>query len=116
MPSPYELHVDASAAIDIIVSPSCYPAGTLRGDVIAIRPALVPGKGKGKDRPLLFKVEKLQEDEDAEQQGSTPARRRGKAQVVVNGNVAQSLPWIKNRQEVDITLVGCSSGRLLTSS
>lgn len=109
-----ELQVDAAAQVDILVAPTAYPAGTLRGDLLAIRPALVPGKGKAKDRPLLYKVEKLLEDEEAEAQGSsTPARRRNKAQVTVSGNVAQSFPWIKNRQEVVITLVsiGCSCRR-----
>lgn len=102
--APLELQIDPSSPIDILVSPLAYPPNTLRGDLIAIRPAQTPGtKGKPKDRPLLYKVEPIQEDQQPEQlQGNS---RRNKPAVVVSANVAQSFPWIKNRQQVSITLV-----------
>lgn len=99
----YELQVDPQATVDVWISPAAFPPGTARDDVLAIRPAEV-GKGKAKDRPLLYKVDKLQADDDGEQ-NSQNARRRGKAQVVVASNIASSFPWIKNRQDVFVTLV-----------
>ncbi|KAK4053511.1 vacuolar membrane-associated protein iml1 [Microbotryomycetes sp. JL201] len=97
----FELQVDPQATLDVFVSPTALPDGARLDDVVAIRPANV-GKGKAKDRPLLFKVDKLLSDDDEHQHA---ARRRGKAQVVVASTIAQSFPWIKNRQDVFVTLV-----------
>ncbi|KAM0788563.1 hypothetical protein ACM66B_001688 [Microbotryomycetes sp. NB124-2] len=98
----YELQVDPQATQDVFVSSAALPEGARPDDVVAIRPANV-GKGKAKDRPLLFKIDNstLQDDE----QTAGGARRRGKAQVVVASHIAQSLPWITNRQDVFVTLV-----------
>ncbi|KAK4050900.1 vacuolar membrane-associated protein iml1 [Microbotryomycetes sp. JL221] len=98
----FELQLDPQATQDVLVSPAAFPEGTRLNDLLAIRPAHI-GKGKLKDRPLLFKVDRIvTEDDDA---SDFNARRRGKAQVVVASTVAQSFPWIKNRQQVFVTLV-----------
>lgn len=100
-----ELHIDLSATTDIVVHPSAYPPGTLLGDLIAIRPAAVIGKGKTKDRPLLYKVERLHENDEQPDAGMAANRRTKAAPVTVSQMVAQSFPWIKNRLEVVLTLV-----------
>lgn len=113
----YELHVDNSALLDVVVHPSALPVGTVRGDVIAIRPADV-GKGKAKDRPLLYKVDKVQEQDEDPQDSTTAAqisanvggqttgsKRRSKAHVIASSTVAQSFSWMKSRQDVFISLV-----------
>jgi hypothetical protein len=112
----YELHVDNAATVDVTVHPAAFPIGTVKGDLIAIRPANV-GKGKAKDRPLLFKVDTNppgmdQDDHGAsasshskQQQQQQQQQRRTKAHVVVSGTVAQNFSWIKSRQDVFISLV-----------
>lgn len=99
----------AAAAPDVTVSSSAYPPGTLRGDVLAIRPAHV-GKGKAKDRPLLYKVDSVPQDGQSGEDGSSgAAKRRNKAHVIVSATVAQNFSWIKTRQDVFITLVSESA-------
>jgi len=109
---PIELHVDTTATTDVAIHPSSFPPDTVAGDLIAIRPVLRPGsKGKAKDRPLLFKVDKTPDlDELAAAAASDgpaglAARRRGKAQVTVSPVVAQGFSWVKNRIEVELSLV-----------
>lgn len=100
-----ELHIDPTSTIDIIVHPSALPAGTIIGDIIAIGPAIF---GKGKAKSLLYKVEKVDDDNNNEKDSSktgTSGSRRMKAQVIVNQQVASSFNWIKSRTEVSITLV-----------
>ncbi|BGP46641.1 vacuolar membrane-associated protein iml1 [Rhodotorula kratochvilovae] len=110
-PPPVELHVDTAATSDVFVLPSALPPDAVAGDLVAIRPVLRPGsKGKGKDRPLLFRVDKnADQDDQAATGGDGPvglaARRRGKAQVTVSPVVAQSFSWIKNRIEVELSLI-----------
>lgn len=90
-----ELHIDPSSPVDIYIQPSALPTGSLPGDLIAIRPAHV-GKGKAKDRPLLYKVEEVE---------AVSKTRRGKAQVLVSASAAASFGWIKSRTDVTLTLV-----------
>lgn len=113
---PVELHIDTAATTDVAVHPSSFPPDAVAGDLIAIRPVLRPGnKGKAKDRPLLFKVDKTPDADELAGAGAAgpgdgpvglaAARRRGKAQVTVSPVVAQSFSWVKNRIEVELSLV-----------
>jgi hypothetical protein len=98
--APLELHVDPSATADIYIAPSALPPGAIPGDLVAIRPANV-GKGKAKDRPLLYKVPaRVAEEDDDGGKG-----RRGSAQVIVTPNVALSFTWAKRRTQVVLDLV-----------
>ncbi|SCV74073.1 BQ2448_6505 [Microbotryum intermedium] len=64
--APVELHVDALSKVDVFVHPSAYPPSTQVGDLLAIRPlTAATRKNKGKDRALLFKVDRLSD-------GATP--------------------------------------------
>ena len=96
-----ELQIDPSATLDVDIHPSALPIGTRPGDIVAIRPRHV-GKGKERDRPLLYKVDKVDDD------GPGKARR-SKTPVVVNQTVASTFGWAKNRTEVVLTLVSCHS-------
>ncbi|GAA5852387.1 hypothetical protein JCM9279_001184 [Rhodotorula babjevae] len=109
---PIELHVDTTATADVAIHPSSFPPDTVAGDFIAVRPVLRPGsKGKAKDRPLLYKVDKAPDLDElaAAAAGDGPAglaaRRRGKAQVTVSPVVAQGFSWVKNRIEVELSLI-----------
>lgn len=94
-----ELHIDPASLVDVVIHPSALPHGTTPGDIIAIRPRHI-GKGKAKDCPLLYKVDKVDDD--------GPGKvRRSKAPVVVNQTVASTFGWAKNRTEVVLTLVSC---------
>ncbi|SGY46236.1 BQ5605_C001g00401 [Microbotryum silenes-dioicae] len=58
--APVELHVDALSKVDVFVHPSAYPPSTQVGDLLTIRPLTTPSrKNKGKDRALLFKVDRF---------------------------------------------------------
>ncbi|GAA6054213.1 hypothetical protein JCM3770_001395 [Rhodotorula araucariae] len=109
-PAPVELHIDTAASTDVVVHPSALPTGAVVGDLVAVRPVLRPGsKGKGKDRPLLFRVDRTNDQDDQVAPGGDgpvglAARRRGTAQVTVSPVVAQSFSWVKNRIEVELSL------------
>ncbi|GAA5913391.1 hypothetical protein JCM6882_004107 [Rhodosporidiobolus microsporus] len=118
---PVELHIDTQAQQDVVVAPSAFPPDALPGDLIAIRPVLPSrSKGKGKDKPLLFKVDKAADPQEQENEGKGGvvglARRRGKSQVTVSPMVAQSFGWVKNRIEVELSLVPAPIPRKLTAS
>ncbi|GAA5869052.1 hypothetical protein JCM3774_002461 [Rhodotorula dairenensis] len=120
---PVELHVDTAATVDISIHPSALPPDAVPGDLVAVRPVLSPSsKGKARDRPLLYKVEKLADAEtaangtnggggggggggDAGLVGLAATRRRGKAQVTVSPMLAQSYSWVKTRTEVELSLI-----------
>ena len=124
-PQPVELHVDTAATVDISIHPSALPPDAVPGDLVAVRPVLSPSsKGKGRDKPLLYKVEKTADADDAANATAaggdaglvglaTATRRRGKAQVTVSPMLAQSYSWVKTRTEVELSLVrlrpNCSS-------
>ena len=128
-PQPVELHVDTAATVDISIHPSALPPDAVPGDLVAVRPVLSPSsKGKGRDKPLLYKVEKTADADDAANVNAnagggggdaglvglaTATRRRGKAQVIVSPMLAQSYSWVKTRTEVELSLVrlrpNCSS-------
>lgn len=124
MPQLIELHIDTTATQDVYVSPSIVPLNANPGDLVQIRPKLDSrSKGKGKDKPLLFKVEKPiepeQQDLTAGPSGggagvggvkdaaaaALAQRRRQKPMVTVSPTVALSFGWVKNRIEVELTLV-----------
>ncbi|GAA5976045.1 hypothetical protein JCM10908_005367 [Rhodotorula pacifica] len=120
-PQPVELHVDTSATADVSIHPSALPPDAAPGDLVAIRPVLSPtSKGKGRDRPLLYKVEKTADADEATNgpsgaaggnggeaglAGLAATRRRGKAQVTVSPMLAQSYSWVKTRTEVELSLI-----------
>jgi hypothetical protein len=120
-PQPVELHVDTAATVDISIHPSALPPDAVPGDLVAVRPVLSPSsKGKGRDKPLLYKVEKTADADDAANVNAnggggdaglvglaTATRRRGKAQVIVSPMLAQSYSWVKTRTEVELSLVRC---------
>ena len=124
-PQPVELHVDTAETVDISIHPSALPPDAVPGDLVAVRPVLSPSsKGKGRDKPLLYKVEKTADADDAANATAaggdaglvglaTATRRRGKAQVTVSPMLAQSYSWVKTRTEVELSLVrlrpNCSS-------
>lgn len=96
---PIELQVDPAALVDVWCHPSLFPAGTEVGDIIAIRPANIVGKGKRRDQPLLFKVPEL----DA-------TAKEGRKVVQVNSHCASNFHWIDSRRvEVTLDLVRCVS-------
>ena len=89
------LHVDPSLNVYIAVSASALPRDALPGSLVAIRPVVpVTSKGKQVDRPLLYRVGS---NDDGE-------RKRGKT-VTVNGHVQQGVKWIKNRVQIELSLV-----------
>lgn len=120
-PTPVELHIDTAANVDISIHPSALPPDAVPGDLVAVRPVLSPSsKGKARDKPLLYKVEKLPDPDeaangtnggvggsggDAGLVGLAATRRRGKAQVTVSPMLAQSYSWVKTRTEVELSLV-----------
>ncbi|KAG0667651.1 vacuolar membrane-associated protein iml1 [Rhodotorula mucilaginosa] len=120
-PQPVELHVDTAATVDISIHPSALPPDAVPGDLVAVRPVLSPSsKGKGRDKPLLYKVEKTADADDAANVNAnagggggdaglvglaTATRRRGKAQVIVSPMLAQSYSWVKTRTEVELSLI-----------
>ncbi|GAA6037242.1 hypothetical protein JCM8097_008639 [Rhodosporidiobolus ruineniae] len=123
MPSlsaPVELHIDPASTVDVFVHPSALPADALSGDLVAIRPVLsTRSKGKGKDKPLLFKVDRAAEQNEGEGGKDGPvgiARRRGKALVTVSPTAAQSFGWVKNRIEVELSLIPSPPPRKYTAS
>lgn len=96
-----QLHLDPSATTDIHLSQLALPPSAQPGNLVAIRP-LETGRGKRKDRPLLYKVPPRVTDDDE----SDPTKgRRGGAQVIVTPNVALSFPWAKRRTLVVLELV-----------
>ena len=111
-----ELHIDTSATTDIQINPASYPPNSFPGDLIAIRPYLDPSsKGKDKDSPLLYKVPHASDDETqtgeaklggiAAGGGVGIARRRNAAAVTVSPSLAAAFGWVKNRIQVQLTLV-----------
>lgn len=108
--STVELNIDPTSSFDIQVHPSVLPIGTKVGDLIQINPILTNNNKKGKSKALLYKVERIDEEQDntsgiGASKNISSASRRSKAQVIVNQQVASSFSWIKNRIEVVITLV-----------
>lgn len=93
----HELSVDPSATEDVFVHPSVYPPATFPGDIIAIRPAKLAGKGKARDNPVLYRVPEGAEDD----QGRAGRRQ---ALVVIGSNCANSF-GLANRTEVLLELV-----------
>lgn len=96
MTEAYTLHVDTSLSVDIAVPASILPEDAVPGSLIAIRPVLpiTTSKGKQVDRPLLFRVGSNDEGD----------KRRGK-NVIVNGHVSQAIKWVKNRVQVQLSVV-----------
>ncbi|GAA6011342.1 hypothetical protein JCM10207_008307 [Rhodosporidiobolus poonsookiae] len=113
-----ELHIDTAATQDVFVAQHALPPNALPGDLVAIRPVVHKrSKGKGKDQPLLYKVDKPPEVDEAKDQGVVGlARRRAKAQVTVTPTVAQSFGWIKNRIEIELTLIPSPPPRKICAS
>ncbi|KAK4331647.1 Vacuolar membrane-associated protein IML1 [Rhodotorula toruloides] len=134
---PVELHIDTQAANDLTIHPAALPVDARAGDLVAVRPVLSPhSKGKARDRPLLYKVEKNAGDADelaganggaggtADQQvgvagtaaAAATTTRRGKAHVVVSATLAQSFSWVKNRIEVELSLIPAPPPRRVCAS
>ncbi|GEM06801.1 proteophosphoglycan ppg4 [Rhodotorula toruloides] len=133
---PVELHIDTQAGSDLTIHPAALPADARPGDLVAIRPVLsTHSKGKAKDRPLLYKVEKNAGDADeavgagggaggtADPQvgvagtvAAATTRRRGKSYVVVSATLAQSFSWVKNRIEVELSLIPAPPPRRICAS
>ncbi|BGP14497.1 hypothetical protein JCM10213_003083 [Rhodosporidiobolus nylandii] len=118
---PLELYVDPTAQQDVLILPTSYPPNTLPGDLIAVRPVLsASAKGKGRDKPLLFKVDKPPELDAGEKDGLAKvglgAQRRGKASVTVSPTVAQGFGWVKNRCEVELSRIPSPPPRNLTAT
>lgn len=89
----YELRVDPQQAVDILLgdNASIVPAGAIAGDILAFRPVNI-GKGKAKDKPLLYKVEPSRQHEaDVIAQIKGSSRRVG---ITVSSQVANSFEWI----------------------
>ncbi|GAA5948734.1 hypothetical protein JCM21900_005277 [Sporobolomyces salmonicolor] len=113
--APVELHIDTSATHDLVVHPTAYPPDSLPGDLIAIRPVLPPSsKGKGKDRPLLYKIPPQGGEDDDKGSGAGAgagraadglSRRRASAAVTVSPTLAQAFGWVKSRMQVDLSLI-----------
>ncbi|GAA5914304.1 GTPase-activating protein IML1 [Sporobolomyces salmoneus] len=104
----YELHIDTSATSDIQISSACFPPNSSPGDLIAVRPHLEPGsKGKGKDSPLLYKIEHTTEEPVEGKVGSSSGvqRRRTAAAVTVSPTLAAAFGWVQNRIRVELSLI-----------
>ncbi|GAA6003213.1 uncharacterized protein JCM10292_002923 [Rhodotorula paludigena] len=123
--APVELLIDPTAAVDLAILPAALPRDARPGDVVAVRPVLAPSsKGKGKDRPLLYKVERASDADDGSPASAgggggdalAQARRRGKAQVTVSPTLAQSFSWVKNRCPVQLSLIPSPPPKKLCAS